>query len=91
MLIRFSQEKGLIIGVMHRNCRINAEDPRTFIPVLVGDIIIARAGAGIRMDYILQWLFRFHLSMTHDGKLIAYGNTRDRRFAHRTALKEIGN
>lgn len=74
-------------------CRINAEDPRTFMPSpgLVTHYH-APGGAGIRMDSHLYSGYR--VPPNYDsliGKLIAYGNTRESAIARmRTALKEIG-
>ncbi|WP_417550198.1 acetyl-CoA carboxylase biotin carboxylase subunit [Methylophaga sp.] len=74
-------------------CRINAEDPRTFMPSpgLVTHYH-APGGAGIRMDSHLYSGYK--VPPNYDsliGKLIAYGNTRESAIARmRTALKEIG-
>jgi acetyl-CoA carboxylase biotin carboxylase subunit len=74
-------------------CRINAEDPRTFMPS-PGQITSYHApgGAGIRMDFHIYSGYR--VPPNYDsliGKLIAYGKTRDIAIARmQTALKEIG-
>ena len=74
-------------------CRINAEDPRTFMPSpgLVTHYH-APGGAGIRMDSHLYSGYK--VPPNYDsliGKLIAFGNTRESAIARmRTALKEIG-
>jgi acetyl-CoA carboxylase, biotin carboxylase subunit len=74
-------------------CRINAEDPRTFMPS-PGQITSYHApgGAGIRMDSHIYSGYR--VPPNYDsliGKLIAYGKTRDIAIARmQTALKEIG-
>jgi acetyl-CoA carboxylase biotin carboxylase subunit len=74
-------------------CRINAEDPRTFMPSPgVVTHYHAPGGAGIRMDSHLYSGYR--VPPNYDsliGKLIAYGNTRESAIARmQTALKEIG-
>lgn len=74
-------------------CRINAEDPRTFMPSPgVVSHYHAPGGAGIRMDSHLYSGYR--VPPNYDsliGKLIAYGNTRESAIARmQTALKEIG-
>ena len=60
-------------------CRINAEDPKTFIPSPgVIDIFHAPGGPGIRMDTHIYNGYRvppYYDSMI--GKLISYGETRD--------------
>ncbi|BDZ74023.1 MULTISPECIES: acetyl-CoA carboxylase biotin carboxylase subunit [Methylophaga] len=74
-------------------CRINAEDPRTFMPS-PGQITSYHApgGAGIRMDSHIYSGYR--VPPNYDsliGKMIAYGKTRDIAIARmQTALKEIG-
>jgi acetyl-CoA carboxylase biotin carboxylase subunit len=74
-------------------CRINAEDARTFMPS-PGQITSYHApgGAGIRMDSHIYSGYR--VPPNYDsliGKLIAYGKTRDIAIARmQTALKEIG-
>ncbi|SFK25529.1 acetyl-CoA carboxylase biotin carboxylase subunit [Methylophaga sulfidovorans] len=74
-------------------CRINAEDSRTFMPS-PGQITSYHApgGAGIRMDSHIYSGYR--VPPNYDsliGKLIAYGKTRDIAIARmQTALKEIG-
>ncbi len=73
-------------------CRINAEDPRKFIPS-PGKITQYHApgGPGIRVDshvYSGYTVPPYYDSMI--GKLIAYGDTRDSALARmRTALSEI--
>jgi acetyl-CoA carboxylase biotin carboxylase subunit len=74
-------------------CRINAEDPRTFMPSPgVVTHYHAPGGAGIRMDSHLYSGYR--VPPNYDsliGKLIAYGNTRESAISRmQTALKEIG-
>ncbi|MDX1572791.1 MAG: acetyl-CoA carboxylase biotin carboxylase subunit [Methylophaga sp.] len=74
-------------------CRINAEDPRTFMPSPgVVSHYHAPGGAGIRMDSHLYSGYR--VPPNYDsliGKLIAYGNTRESAISRmQTALKEIG-
>lgn len=74
-------------------CRINAEDSKTFMPS-PGKVTNYHApgGAGIRMDSHLY--SGYSVPPNYDsliGKLIAYGNTRDSAIARmQTALKEIG-
>lgn len=74
-------------------CRINAEDPRTFMPS-PGKITHYHApgGAGIRMDSHIY--SGYAVPPNYDsliGKLIAYGKDRDSAIARmQTALKEIG-
>ena len=92
MPLSFTQEEITIRG--HAiECRINAEDPRTFMPSpgLVTHYH-APGGAGIRMDSHLYSGYK--VPPNYDsliGKLIAYGNTRESAIARmRTALKEIG-
>ncbi|AFI82987.1 acetyl-CoA carboxylase biotin carboxylase subunit [Methylophaga nitratireducenticrescens] len=92
MPLSFSQEDIIIRG--HAiECRINAEDSRTFMPSpgLVTHYH-APGGAGIRMDSHLYSGYK--VPPNYDsliGKLIAYGNTRESAIARmRTALKEIG-
>lgn len=74
-------------------CRINAEDSRTFMPS-PGKVTHYHApgGAGIRMDSHLY--SGYSVPPNYDsliGKLIAYGNTRESAIARmQTALKEIG-
>ncbi|WP_297809187.1 acetyl-CoA carboxylase biotin carboxylase subunit [uncultured Methylophaga sp.] len=74
-------------------CRINAEDPRTFMPS-PGKITHYHApgGAGIRMDSHIY--SGYSVPPNYDsliGKLIAYGKDRDSAIARmQTALKEIG-
>lgn len=92
MPLSFRQEDIIIRG--HAiECRINAEDPRTFMPSpgLVTHYH-APGGAGIRMDSHLYSGYK--VPPNYDsliGKLIAYGNTRESAIARmRTALKEIG-
>ncbi|HNP36342.1 MAG TPA: acetyl-CoA carboxylase biotin carboxylase subunit [Woeseiaceae bacterium] len=73
-------------------CRINAEDPKTFMPS-PGLITLAHApgGPGIRMDSHIYSGYRvppFYDSMI--GKLIAHGYNRDAAFGRmRNALNEI--
>ena len=73
-------------------CRINAEDPRTFMPS-PGPIRLwhAPGGPGIRVDshvYSGYSVPPFYDSMI--GKLIAYGDTRDTAIARmRNALSEL--
>jgi acetyl-CoA carboxylase biotin carboxylase subunit len=74
-------------------CRINAEDPRTFMPS-PGKITHYHApgGAGIRMDSHIYSGYK--VPPNYDsliGKLIAYGKDRESAIARmQTALKEIG-
>ena len=74
-------------------CRINAEDAKTFMPS-PGTITHYHApgGAGIRMDSHVYSGYR--VPPNYDsliGKLIVYGKTRDSAIARmRTALQEIG-
>jgi acetyl-CoA carboxylase biotin carboxylase subunit len=74
-------------------CRINAEDARTFMPS-PGQVTHYHApgGAGIRMDSHLYSGYK--VPPHYDsliGKLIAYGKDRDSAIARmQTALKEIG-
>jgi acetyl-CoA carboxylase biotin carboxylase subunit len=74
-------------------CRINAEDPKTFMPS-PGTITHYHApgGNGIRMDSHIYSGYR--VPPNYDsliGKLIVYGNTRDSAIRRmQTALKEIG-
>ncbi len=74
-------------------CRINAEDPKTFMPS-PGTITHYHApgGAGIRMDSHIY--SGYSVPPNYDsliGKLIVYGKTRDSAIARmRTALHEIG-
>ncbi len=87
------KQKDIVISGHAIECRINAEDPRTFMPSpgLVTQYH-APGGAGIRMDSHLYSGYR--VPPNYDsliGKLIAYGNTRESAIARmRTALKEIG-
>mgnify|MGYP001821159041 FL=1 len=73
-------------------CRINAEDPKTFMPS-PGLVTLwhAPGGPGIRIDSHLYSGYKvppFYDSMV--GKLIAYGHDRDAAFARiRNALTEI--
>jgi acetyl-CoA carboxylase biotin carboxylase subunit len=73
-------------------CRINAEDPKTFMPC-PGKInyFHAPGGPGIRMDSHIY--SGYTVPPNYDsliGKLIAYGPTRDVAFARmRNALDEI--
>lgn len=73
-------------------CRINAEDPKTFMPS-PGTIshYHAPGGAGIRMDSHIY--SGYSVPPNYDsliGKLIVYGKTRDSAIARmRTALHEI--
>jgi len=73
-------------------CRINAEDPYTFVPS-PGRITLyhAAGGPGIRVDsHVYQ---NYYVPPHYDsmiGKLIAYGATRDQAIARmRTALSEM--
>ena len=74
-------------------CRINAEDAKTFMPS-PGTITHYHApgGAGIRMDSHVYSGYR--VPPNYDsliGKLISYGNTRESAIARmQTALNEIG-
>ena len=74
-------------------CRINAEDPKTFMPS-PGTITHYHApgGNGVRMDSHLYSGYR--VPPNYDSliaKLIVYGNTRESAIARmETALKEIG-
>ena len=73
-------------------CRINAEDPKSFIPC-PGDITLYHApgGPGIRVDSHLYSGYRvppYYDSMI--GKIISYGETRDIAIARmQNALEEI--
>jgi len=73
-------------------CRINAEDPKTFMPS-PGKIVVFHApgGAGIRMDSHIYQSYvvpPYYDSMI--GKIISYGKTRAEAIAKmRNALKEI--
>jgi len=73
-------------------CRINAEDPKTFMPS-PGRITLYHppGGPGIRVDshvYTNYYVPPYYDSMI--GKLIAYGDTRDIAIARmRTALSEM--
>jgi len=73
-------------------CRINAENPRTFVPSpgLVSKYH-APGGPGIRLDSHLYT--GYTVPPNYDsmiGKLIAYGNTRESAIARmRTALEEL--
>ncbi|HSN52051.1 MAG TPA: acetyl-CoA carboxylase biotin carboxylase subunit, partial [Woeseiaceae bacterium] len=73
-------------------CRINAEDPKTFMPS-PGLVTLwhAPGGPGIRVDSHIYSGYKvppFYDSMI--GKLIAYGHDRDAAFARiRNALSEI--
>ncbi len=89
--LSFSQDDVRIQG--HAiECRINAEDPKTFMPS-PGLITLAHApgGPGIRYDSHIYSGYRvppFYDSMI--GKLIAHGHDRDAAFARmRNALSEI--
>ena len=74
-------------------CRINAEDSKTFMPSpgLISHYH-APGGAGIRVDSHIYSGYR--VPPTYDsliGKLIVYGRTRDSAIARmQTALSEIG-
>lgn len=74
-------------------CRINAEDPQTFMPS-PGQVTHYHApgGAGIRMDSHLY--SGYSVPPYYDsliGKLIAHGNTRESAIRRmQTALKELG-
>lgn len=87
------KQEDIVIRGHAIECRINAEDSRTFMPSpgLVTHYH-APGGAGIRMDSHLYSGYR--VPPNYDsliGKLIAYGNTRESAIARmRTALKEIG-
>ncbi|MCB2428010.1 acetyl-CoA carboxylase biotin carboxylase subunit [Methylophaga pinxianii] len=87
------KQEDIVIRGHAIECRINAEDPRTFMPSpgLVTHYH-APGGAGIRMDSHLYSGYK--VPPNYDsliGKLIAYGNTRESAIARmRTALKEIG-
>jgi acetyl-CoA carboxylase biotin carboxylase subunit len=90
--LSFTQEDVVIQG--HAiECRINAEDAKTFMPS-PGTITHYHApgGAGIRMDSHIYSGYR--VPPNYDsliGKLISYGNTRESAIARmRTALNEIG-
>ncbi|MDH3747729.1 MAG: acetyl-CoA carboxylase biotin carboxylase subunit [Gammaproteobacteria bacterium] len=89
--LEFKQEDIKIRG--HAiECRINAEDPKTFMPS-PGIITLAHqpGGPGIRVDSHLYTGYNvppFYDSMI--GKLIAHGRDRDAAFGRmRTALTEI--
>jgi acetyl-CoA carboxylase biotin carboxylase subunit len=73
-------------------CRINAEDPVTFMPSPGNiDLYHAPGGLGVRMDTHIYSGYR--VPPNYDsmiGKLITYGTTRDIAIARmRTALNEI--
>jgi acetyl-CoA carboxylase biotin carboxylase subunit len=73
-------------------CRLNAEDPKTFLPC-PGTIAVFHApgGPGIRVDSHIYYSYQvppYYDSMI--GKLIAYGETREVALARmRNALDEI--
>ena len=85
-------QKDIVIRGHAIECRINAEDPRTFMPCPGKiDYYHAPGGPGIRMDshiYSGYTVPPFYDSLI--GKLIAFGPTRDVAFARmRNALDEI--
>lgn len=89
--LSYTQEDIVIRG--HAiECRINAEDPRSFIPS-PGNITLFHApgGPGIRVDSHIYSGYRvppYYDSMI--GKVISYGETRDIAIARmRNALEEI--
>jgi acetyl-CoA carboxylase biotin carboxylase subunit len=90
--LSFSQQD-IVLNGHAIECRINAEDSRTFIPS-PGLITHYHApgGAGIRMDSHVYSGYR--VPPNYDsmiGKLIAYGQTRESAIARmQTALGEIG-
>lgn len=85
-------QKDVVIRGHAIECRINAEDPKTFMPC-PGKISYYHApgGPGIRMDTHIY--SGYSVPPNYDsliGKLIAYGPTRDVAFARmRNALDEI--
>ncbi len=89
--LRYTQEDIRIIGHA-MECRINAEDPETFMPS-PGTITAYHApgGPGIRVDTHIYNGYRvppYYDSMI--GKLIAYGEDRDTAMARmRNALNEV--
>ncbi len=90
--LSLSQEDVVING--HAiECRINAEDAKTFMPS-PGKITYYHApgGAGIRIDSHIY--SGYHVPPNYDsliGKLIAYGRTRESAIARmRNALSEFG-
>jgi len=89
--LRFSQ-KDIVVRGHAIECRINAEDSKTFIPS-PGTITTYHApgGPGIRMD---SHIYNGYTVPPHYdsmiGKLIAYGNTRESALARMSgALSEI--
>jgi acetyl-CoA carboxylase biotin carboxylase subunit len=85
-------QKDIVIRGHAIECRINAEDPRTFMPCPGKiDYYHAPGGPGIRMDshiYSGYTVPPYYDSLV--GKLIAYGPTRDVALARmRNALDEI--
>lgn len=86
-------QEDIIISGHAIECRINAEDAKTFMPS-PGTITHYHApgGAGIRMDSHVYSGYR--VPPNYDsliGKLIVYGKTRDSAIARmKTALNEIG-
>tara|TARA_R110002111_G_scaffold80304_2_gene127085 strand:- start:527 stop:1867 length:1341 start_codon:yes stop_codon:yes gene_type:complete len=87
------KQEDIVIRGHAIECRINAEDAKTFMPS-PGLITHYHApgGAGIRMDSHVYSGYR--VPPNYDsliGKLISYGNTRESAIARmRTALNEIG-
>ena len=89
--LRIKQEDVKILG--HAiECRINAEDPKTFMPSPgIINLYHAPGGPGVRIDSHIYSGYKvppFYDSMI--GKLIAHGADRDAAFARmRNALTEI--
>ena len=87
------KQEDVVISGHAIECRINAEDAKTFMPS-PGTITHYHApgGAGIRMDSHVYSGYR--VPPNYDsliGKLISYGKTRESAIARmRTALNEIG-
>ena len=87
------KQEDVVISGHAIECRINAEDAKTFMPS-PGTITHYHApgGAGIRMDSHVYSGYR--VPPNYDsliGKLISYGKTRESAMARmRTALNEIG-
>ena len=87
------KQEDVVISGHAIECRINAEDAKTFMPS-PGTITHYNApgGAGIRMDSHVYSGYR--VPPNYDsliGKLISYGKTRESAIARmRTALNEIG-
>ena len=73
-------------------CRINAEDPKTFIPS-PGPITMFHAPGGLGIRWESHIYAGYHVPPYYDsmiGKLITYGESRDEAIARmRHALEEI--